>query len=468
MTAVLLVEDDVPLRQALASELHACGYEVLVAGAVDEASAHLRQRLVDVLVTDLRMGGRDGIDLLGDVVRLSPRTRCVLMSAYATARDHQRATELGAVRVLCKPFTPDELRDAVGEAVECATGFRGSFHGLSLVDMLQMFHLSQRSLRLDVLGVNEGFVEFRGGELVHARYGDVVGEGALPYLLRAESGAVSTTVSRGEEQTICRPFQNLLLDVLCLLDEQARDNRMASSAPGPWRAPSSRPPAAEFPLDTLRLFSLPSPPIVPAVVATLAVVSAAGVPVAPAVVAAPAVPVAPAVVAAPAAAVVPAAPAVPSGLALPVAVDPPRALPREVLDAFVAALRADAKVERAVLVGADGIALCHAGEGGLLLADVAFVVGGLEALLDEHASLGPAEYHVVQKGRATVYVVCHAGRSCAFVLQGQVAPARAADEVRRLLKGLDERDERGERDESRGLDEHSRLVARDGSRGVAS
>ncbi len=380
MTAVLLVEDDVPLRQALASELNACGYEVFVAGAVDEAATHLRGRAIDVLVTDLRMSGRDGIDLLGDAVRLSPRTRCVLMSAFATARDQQRATELGVVRVLCKPFTPDELRDAVSEAIECATGFRGSFHGLSLVDMLQMFHLSRRSLRLGVLGEREGFIEFHRGEVVHARYGDVTGEDALPFLLRAESGAVSTSLARGAERTIDRPFQNLLLDVLCLLDEEARDG----AAPGPWRAPSSRPPATDQAFEGLRLITLPPPPPE-------------------------------------------------AGFEAPASRGPTR----EALDAFALALRAEAQVERAVLVDSQGVVLCHVGEGGLLLADAAFVVGGLEALLDAHADLGPGECHVVQKGRATVYVVRRAGRSCAFVSQGQAPPARAADDVRRLLGALD-------------------------------
>lgn len=404
MTAVLLVEDDVPLRQALAGELRACGYEVLVAGAADDAVEQLCQRPIDVLVTDLRMGGRDGIDLLGDALRLSPRTRCVLMSAYATARDHQRATELGAVRVLCKPFTPDDLRDAVIEAVECARGFRGSFHGLSLVDMLQLFHLSRRSLRLGMLGERDGYVEFCEGEIVDARYGDVAGEGALPHLLRSESGAVSTGVARGGERTIERPFQNLLLDALCLLDEQARDAD-AGGASVPWRAPSSLPPAFEA--------KRPAS----AVPASLA----GGAP-------APSVPCAPSVSPVPP---MPCAPLVPS-------VPPPRVggPSREALDVFARGLRAEAMAERGVLVDGDGGVLCHAGEGGLLLADAAFLLGGLEALLDAHSALGPGECHVVQKGRAVAYVVCAGGRSCAYVLQGQASPARAAEQVRRLLEGL--------------------------------
>jgi hypothetical protein len=50
--------------------------------------------------------------------------------------------------VLVKPFTASELLRTIQKAIDCETGFQGSVHGLSLIDMAQMFHLAQRSVTI--------------------------------------------------------------------------------------------------------------------------------------------------------------------------------------------------------------------------------------------------------------------------------------------------------------------------------
>lgn len=221
MTSVLVVDDDAQLRSALARELADQGMAVEVAPSVEEAVTVLGRMNVDVLVTDLRMSDRDGIDLLTTVRETSSHTRTILMSAYASAKDYQTAIELGAVKVLCKPFTPSEMLDAVRQAIDCSTGFRGSLHGLSLIDMLQMFHYGRRSLCLTVGSVPPGTICFKDGEIVHAQRGDVQGEDALRAILAAKSGSVSTTVGTNVPRTIERSFQGLLLDLLRQMDESA-------------------------------------------------------------------------------------------------------------------------------------------------------------------------------------------------------------------------------------------------------
>lgn len=219
MTSVLVVDDDEQLRTALARELTENEFEVRVAQSVPEALEALAQRPTDVLLTDLRMSDQDGIDLLEQAQRYSRTTRAILMSAYATARDHQTAIELGAVRVLCKPFTSTELLTAIRQAVDCETGFRGSVHGLSLIDLLQMFHYGKRSISLRVGGVEDGEIHLDGGEIVHATHGDTSGEGALRSLLARPSGSIVTAPLCTSERSIGRSFQSLLLDVLRQLDE---------------------------------------------------------------------------------------------------------------------------------------------------------------------------------------------------------------------------------------------------------
>lgn len=251
MTSVLIVEDDLQFRSALARDLTVQGYQVAVAQSVDEAVGMLAAKPTNILLTDLRIGERDGIDLLGTVREVSPDTRSILMSGYATARDHQRAMELGAVQVLCKPFTATELFNALQQAIECETGFRGSVHGLSLTDVLQMFHFGRRSVVIQVGGRVPGRLFFQDGELIHAQIADVVGEAAFKMILQLPSGSIQTSVFTEAPTTIRKPFDNLLLDSLRTIDEEAVESESEDQVDDELDrsfAPSSVPPMPDQPV----------------------------------------------------------------------------------------------------------------------------------------------------------------------------------------------------------------------------
>jgi CheY-like chemotaxis protein len=224
MTSILVVEDDEQLRSAVTRDLAHRGFDVTAVVSVEDALSQLNRRGYDVLLTDLRMSERDGIDLLAELADVAPQTRPILMSAYASARDHQRAVELGAVQVLCKPFTSIELAHAIRQAVECETGFRGVVHGLSLVDVLQMFHFARRSLCVIVGGRHGGQIHLKGGEIVHAVREELEGEAALRKILQMTSGSMHTGPLEGNKRTIERAFEELLLDVLRENDEDQQDD----------------------------------------------------------------------------------------------------------------------------------------------------------------------------------------------------------------------------------------------------
>jgi CheY-like chemotaxis protein len=224
MTSVLIVDDDVGFRTTISRDLGEQGFTVALAHNACDAIELLAGRAIDgsidVLLTDLRMPGADGIDLLEKVRTVSPRTRAILMSGYASARDYERAIECGAVRVLCKPFTSSELLLAIRQAVDCETGFRGSIHGLSLVDLLQMFHYARRSLAIVVDGLAPGHVFVEDGQLVHAVYRELIGEPALRAILAMPAGSLRTMVlPQSIPHSITRDFQALLLDSLRTVDE---------------------------------------------------------------------------------------------------------------------------------------------------------------------------------------------------------------------------------------------------------
>ena len=233
MTSVFVVEDDPHFRSALRRELEDHGFEVRVAAGVEEALASLSESPTDIVLTDLRLGDLDGIDLLKRLPAVARGARTILMSAYATARDHQVATDLGAVMVLVKPFTASELLRTIQKAVDCETGFQGSIHGLSLIDMAQMFHLAQRSvtIRVHQPGTSRSKIHFLKGQIVHAEHRSLRGAQALRALLGTPSGTLSTTALPDDvPRTIDSPFEQLLLQSLSQIDEEAQAMRRRARA----------------------------------------------------------------------------------------------------------------------------------------------------------------------------------------------------------------------------------------------
>lgn len=230
MASILVVDEDSDLCHSLVGALRAQGYTASAAADTREALASVREHHYDVLLTDQHVQGGDGMDLILALREASPGTRPVLMSASATARDSQRALDLGAVRVLSKPFELDEMLQAVERAAEYAGGFYASVHGISLVDTLQMFHFSRRSLSVRFRGGVDAALHMRDGQLVHAEHGDLRGEEALASILRMPAGSLQTFALEPVPQTIFKDFQAVLLDQLRQLDETLRDSQAPEHA----------------------------------------------------------------------------------------------------------------------------------------------------------------------------------------------------------------------------------------------
>jgi CheY-like chemotaxis protein len=232
---VVVADADAEIRDTVAGFMSARGYRVEAAADPDAAAGLLVGRKVDVLIADLAMRDRRGIELLTFARASAPATRSIAIAADATARDRDAALRLGAVRVLAKPLSLLELADAIGLARDCAVGFHGWMHRMSLVDVLQMYHHAAQSLVLHLRGDVEGSIAFRHGDLVHAECGEKSGMAALVELLSAQRGELETSALTDALRTISLPFDHALLDGLRALDE-SRGVRGPSLALGsdPW------------------------------------------------------------------------------------------------------------------------------------------------------------------------------------------------------------------------------------------
>jgi CheY-like chemotaxis protein len=119
--SILVVDDDAQLLEMTLRLLQAEGY--LVFGAADgrKASQMLARQPFDVVLTDLLMPDRDGLELIGELRRRYPETRIVAMTGGGRiARDRyiDMAKGIGAHELLRKPFDRAQLLAAVGKALE--------------------------------------------------------------------------------------------------------------------------------------------------------------------------------------------------------------------------------------------------------------------------------------------------------------------------------------------------------------
>ncbi len=108
--SVLVVDDERISRQTTAEQLQGVGYIAEAAENAYAALKRLRERSWDVVLTDLRMPGMDGLDLLSELRRDFPATAVVLMTAYATVETAVSAMQQGAADYLTKPFSFAELQ----------------------------------------------------------------------------------------------------------------------------------------------------------------------------------------------------------------------------------------------------------------------------------------------------------------------------------------------------------------------
>ncbi len=111
--AVLVVDDEENFLTLLKWYLSQRGYEVYAASSADEAFIFLQEHSVDIVLLDIKLGGRDGLSLLEQIAERPPGPKVIMMTAYPTVGSIKQAFDKGASRYLTKPVDLQELADAL-------------------------------------------------------------------------------------------------------------------------------------------------------------------------------------------------------------------------------------------------------------------------------------------------------------------------------------------------------------------
>ena len=125
MSRILLVDDDPDILKLVSLRLTAAGYDVQAIDSAERALAALALSRPDLIITDLKMGGMDGLALFTEVRKQAPTLPVIILTAHGTIPDAVTATQRGVFGFQPKPFDGKLLLEQVEEALR----LYGAKHG---------------------------------------------------------------------------------------------------------------------------------------------------------------------------------------------------------------------------------------------------------------------------------------------------------------------------------------------------
>ncbi|SYZ71866.1 Two component, sigma54 specific, transcriptional regulator, Fis family (fragment) [Candidatus Zixiibacteriota bacterium] len=114
---ILVVDDSEVTRELIHRNLASKGYKVIEAPDISAATETLKEQKISLVITDLKMFGGSGLNLIKYVKENFPRTEVAIITGYPSIETTEAALKMGAVAFLCKPFTREELFETVEQAL---------------------------------------------------------------------------------------------------------------------------------------------------------------------------------------------------------------------------------------------------------------------------------------------------------------------------------------------------------------
>jgi DNA-binding NtrC family response regulator len=148
MKQVLVVDDERQMLLAISETLGRKGFQVTLANSGMDAVGKIRQGFFQAVLTDVRMPGLSGLDLLRQVKKLSPATPVIMLTGHGTVEDAVSALKQGAFDYLMKPFSARQLTDVLDKATSASAGSCANGHPSIVTSnqrMLQLLGMAEQA-----------------------------------------------------------------------------------------------------------------------------------------------------------------------------------------------------------------------------------------------------------------------------------------------------------------------------------
>lgn len=229
MIRILIVDDEQQLLKNLASYLASFPeeFQVTTSSTAEEGAEIMALQEVDVLLTDVRLPGMSGIDLVRHVANRHPHISVAVMTAYSSPKTKNAAFHEGALRFIEKPLDLKELRSLLLELGSAERGWSGQVQGLDLFDFAQLMLWGRKTKAIRVSSKNHhGTLAFKRGQLIHAAAKGLAGNEAFFHIAQWADGSfedLPADDAKGLPQNVSQPLEFLLMEAAKRRDDTQRD-----------------------------------------------------------------------------------------------------------------------------------------------------------------------------------------------------------------------------------------------------
>ena len=147
---LLVVDDDADMLRLLTIRLTAAGYRVTAVTSAEAALTQLQLERPQLVLSDVRLPGKDGLALFDDIRRQHPSLPVILLTAHGTIPDAVQATERGVFTYLTKPFDGKALLDKIAQALDAARDFAEAARQVRCLMFIERF-ATEVDARIDQL-----------------------------------------------------------------------------------------------------------------------------------------------------------------------------------------------------------------------------------------------------------------------------------------------------------------------------
>jgi|SRR5690242_2353207 len=248
---VLVVDDEENLNWSLVNSLRKDGYAADGALTGEDALARLGQTRYDCVVSDVKMPGMDGFELLQWLRQHQPQTRVIMMTAFGSPSARQDALRDGVIAYLEKPFDLRLLKDELRRMAAREGGVSPAEpDAYDLIEVARVISLSRRDMALLVqAGAISGRLRFARGELIWAEAGQMQGDEAFLLLCGPRGSKIQQEPWDGwADRNVTQPIAQLIFSALLRRDARPTGSPPATlpGQPGRMSAPVTAPLPATY------------------------------------------------------------------------------------------------------------------------------------------------------------------------------------------------------------------------------
>lgn len=231
---ILLVDDEKLFLKSLKKGLEKLSgqFQTEISFSVPEAIKKIEKSDFDLIITDIRMPKKSGVDLLLYLKKINYKGSIKVMSAHNDAENLKKINALGIVNVISKPFDLEWFQEMIIDFFNEKSDASATFESIDLVSVMQIINIDKKNsvLQVDLEG-RKGFIYFKDGEILDAEYEELKGFDALVKLISLKRGFISVKKSKNKvNKNINIPFIELIMDIMKRIDELRNEDNGGQKA----------------------------------------------------------------------------------------------------------------------------------------------------------------------------------------------------------------------------------------------